>query len=361
MKIVIDARMIFLSGIGVYLQNLIPYLLGRYSVVLIGSSLEFKSFTWFNDVDIIETTVSIYSVREQVELFFKIPVCDIFWSPHYNIPLLPIKAKKRMVTIHDVFHLVIYDELSLRQKIYAKFVINQAVSRSDKILTVSNFSVNEIRKYTNTNKEIEVVYNAIDIEKFKKIDNTDELKKVKDKYLLPDEFLLFVGNVKPHKNLKNLLLAIKTININLVIIGKKDGFITADKDLSTILENDATLMEKIHFAGEIHHEELAIVYNLAKLFVNPSIYESFGIPAIEAQACGCPVLTSFVAGIPEVCIDSVVYFNPNDIYDIRDKIKVALNNTTLQNELTLKGFENIKRFSWEESAKKIINIIEDLK
>jgi len=356
-KLTIDFRMHNASGIGTYIKNIVPFLINRFDITLLGSGAEIQKYEWADEVNVIDCILKIYSIKEQLELPIKIPRCDVFWSPHYNIPLLPIRAKKRVVTTHDVFHLAFYETLSLKQKLYAKFVINQAVSRSDLILTVSQFSAEEIRKYTNTNKSIEVVYNAIDFNKFKVIDDKSKLDFVKDKYELPNEFLLFVGNVKPHKNLKNLLLAIKDIDIELVIVGKKDGFITGDNEVSTLIKK-CNLDNRVFFTGYVDDEDIPVIYNLSKLFIFPSLYEGFGIPPLEAQACGCPVVCSNSASLPEVCRDSVIYFNPFDIEDIKEKIEFVMYNENLQNELRNKGFENVKRFSWEESAKKIIEIIE---
>lgn len=360
-KFVIDFRMHNASGIGTYIKNIIPFLLNKYNIILLGAENEIKAYKFYKQVEVIECNSNIYSIKEQYELFKKIPKCDMFWSPHYNIPILPIKAKKRIVTIHDVFHLAFYNELGLKQKIYAKLVINQAVNRSDKVLTVSKFSVDEIRKYTHTKKDIEVIYNAIDFTKFNIIKEQTILTKVQNKYLLPKEFLLFVGNVKPHKNIKKLLLAIKDINVNLVIVGKKDGFITGDDELKNLIESN-NLNSRVFFTGYVEDEDIPAIYNLAKIFVFPSLYEGFGIPLLEAQACGTPVVCSSVASLPEVGgKDSVLYCDPYNVSDIKEKITLVLNDSALQKELIKKGFENIKKFSWEKSATKIIEIIERLK
>ena len=358
--ITIDFRMHNASGIGTYIKNIIPFLINEFNIILLGSENEIKQYDWQDKVEIIECNSKIYSIKEQLELFNNIPKCDVFWSPHYNIPLLPIKAKKRIVTIHDVFHLAFYDQLNFKQKLYAKLVINQAVKKSDKILTVSKFSRDEIKKYTNTAKEINVVYNAIDFNKFKKIDNKSKLNLVKEKYSLPNEFILFVGNVKPHKNIKNLLLAIKNLDINLVVVGKKEGFITGDDNIQLLIKENH-LENKIYFTGYVDDEDIPLIYNFAKIFVFPSIYEGFGIPPLEAQACGTPVIVSNSASLPEVCEESALYCNPYDINDIKEKIEILINDEDLQNDLIQKGFENIKRFSWEKSSKKIIEIIKGLK
>jgi glycosyltransferase involved in cell wall biosynthesis len=348
------------SGIGTYIKSIVPFLAANFNVTLIGNAAEIASYTWSTSVNIIDDNTRIYSIKEQWMLFRKIPTCDVFWSPHYNVPIFPIRAKKRIVTIHDVFHLAFYDDLSFKQKVYARLVINQAVRKSDVILTDSVFSSSEIKKHTGHDIN-HIVGCAIDFNRFHIID-TIELVRVRNKYNLPEKFILFVGNIKPHKNLKKLLLSLEKVSIiNLVIVGKKDGFITGDDELAVLINNTAFLKNRVHFTGYVKDEDIPIIYNLAKLFVFPSLYEGFGIPPLEAQACGCPVITSNAASLPEVCGDSVIYCDPYSVDDIANKINMVLSDGALQNELRARGFENIKRFSWEKSAQQIINIIEDIK
>ena len=358
-KLVIDFRMHKASGIGTYIKSLLPFLVEKFEVILLGSRAEIQDYVWSKSVKILECKSKIYSIKEQLELPLKIPKCDIFWSPHYNIPILPIRTKFRVVTIHDAFHLAFYDTLNFMQKIYAKTILNQALSRSDIVLSVSNFSRSEILKYAKTDKNIFVVPNAIDERRFNHYYDSNTLEAVARDYGLPKDFVLFVGNVKPHKNLKNLLFALEKMDLNLVIVGKKDGFITEDSIISEIIRRK-NLSDRIFFTGYVKDADIAAIYNLAKLFVFPSLYEGFGIPPLEAQACGCPVACSDAASLPEACGDSVMYFDPHSVKDMRDKIQMVLDDKNLQNELRAKGFENVKRFSWERSAKQIIEIMESL-
>lgn len=359
MKVVVDFRMHNFSGIGTYIKNIIPLLVNEFDILLLGNKNDIEKYQWAKKIKIIECGAKVYSIKEQLELFLKIPKCDIFWSPHYNIPVLPIRAKKRVVTIHDVFHLAFIDTLSLPKQVYAKFMIKTAIKKSDRILSVSNFASKEIEKYTKICKQIYIVYNAIDTNKFKVIKEKQNLNYIFEKYNLPQDFILFVGNVKPNKNIKNLLLALKNIDENLVIVGKKDGFLTQDEGIDKILK-DQDLAKKVYFVGFVDDKDIAFIYNLAKFFVFPSFYEGFGLPPLEAQACGCPVLCSNATSLPEVCENSVLYFDPYDIDDIEQKIEILMNDEKMQNELRQKGFENIKRFSWQKSSEKIIKIFKEM-
>ena len=126
----IDYRMHMASGIGTYIKKIVPFLVDTFELILLGKENEIKTYASYSNVKIIECTSKIYSLKEQLELYRKNPKSDFFWSPHYNIPLLPIKASKRIVTIHDVYHFAFFKTLNLQQKLYAKFVINQAVKKA---------------------------------------------------------------------------------------------------------------------------------------------------------------------------------------------------------------------------------------
>ena len=118
------------------------------------------------------------------------------------------------------------------------------------------------------------------------------------------------------------------------------------------------LVQKI--IGRVSDSELVTLYSKAKCFIFPSLYEGFGIPPIEAQACGCPCIVSNAASLPEVCADSAIYFDPYDVADITKKINYLLSNKLLQGNLSKKGLVNIKRFSWASSAKNLYQIIDEL-
>lgn len=200
--ITIDCRMIKASGIGRYLQELFSILFQNLNCnfVLLGSSEDLDIYAQNHaNVNIVNFTFPIYSIKEQIYYPKNIPTCDLFWSPHFNIPLLPIKAKKRLVTIHDAYHLAFKKELSLKERIYADLVYRAALNRSDKIITVSDFSKSELIKHTSFKhpNKIEVVHNGIN-----KISEVSDATKPSYTY----QFLLYVGNVKPHKNLKSALL-----------------------------------------------------------------------------------------------------------------------------------------------------------
>jgi glycosyltransferase involved in cell wall biosynthesis len=370
-KIVIDARMINNSGIGTYLQNMISNLTKNYELTLLGNKNELANFPSFKELEIIDFHNPIYSISEQFTAPEKISACDIFISPHYNIPIFPIKAKKRIVIIHDVYHLAFQEELSVAQKIYSKIMMKFAVRLSDRIITVSQFSKSEILKYLNIKEsKINVVYFGFNATEFSK--NTAEFEIIKEKYKLTSPYFLFVGNIKPHKNLHNLLLAFNKIiqtnslvpevqnKLKLVVVGESKKLITSDQKFFELLKKKPTLSEKIIFTGFIEKEHLVSLYKNASALVFPSLYEGFGIPPLEAMACGCPVIASNTASIKEVCADSALYIDPQNENDIADKMTYIISEVKARDQLIEKGKANIKRFSIEKFSNNLNNVLNAL-
>jgi glycosyltransferase involved in cell wall biosynthesis len=362
-SLVVDARLLNASGIGTVCQNTLPLLENAFEITLIGNPKHLKNFTSTAAYKTISFKSEVYSLQEQVEFFLKVPPCDYFFSPHYNIPVLPIKAKRRIVIIHDVNHIALAGNFSLFKKLYAKVIIKCALGFSDKIFTVSEFSKAEISKYFKV--DIDSIHTiSLGVNKnYFRIYPEKEQVEIRSKYQLPAHFLLYVGNVKPHKNLITLVRSFALLKakdgfskFKLVIVGKKEGFITGDHKLESEIKN-LNLANDIIFTGYVENEDLPLIYNIATLFVFPSIYEGFGLPPVEAMACGCPTVVSSFASMPEVCQDAALYFNPLDPEDLAKTISAVLNNESLQNELRRKGLQVAQNYEWEATAQKMKEVI----
>lgn len=355
MKIVVDCRMISLSGIGRYIKDILPGLCENYnSVVLLGKQDELQTYIdTYKTVSVISMDTPIYSIKEQIVLPRKIPACDIFFSPHYNIPLFPIRAKMRVTTIHDAYHLAFYDKLSLPQKIYAKIFYRGALKLSDKVITISQFSKNELIRYSLPKyaDKIEVIYRFVgDVTK----SNIKETKQPHD----TGNYFLVVGNVKPNKNLKNALLGFKEFvlankdiaeNFVLKIVGQKGGFGTNDSEIYSLIKNDEVLQQKVQFTGHVSDVELIALFQRAKALVFSSYYEGFGLPPLEAMYFGCPTLCSNAASIPEICGDASIYFNPFNPSEIAGAMLKLSVSEQLRNEIIEKGFLQEKKFTREKA------------
>jgi len=261
----------------------------------------------------------------------------------------PVFYRRKLVTIHD---LACLNPIWFSKKFnyFYRTLIPKIASNSLKIITVSEFTKRElIKQFDIPENKIDVVYNAVS-ENFINL----SFKKHKNKY---GEYILAVSSLSLRKNFKSLILAfnkLKLKGIKLVIVGAENK-IYENPELKDLIEGNHNIV----FTGYVSDEELVGLYKNAKLFIFPSLYEGFGIPPLEAMACNCPTVVSNVASIPEVCADASYYIDPNNINSIAKGIYEVINDETLQNELKQKGIQRVKKFSWEDSARKIAEIIKD--
>lgn len=351
--------MILHSGIGTYLRNLLPHFKeSGAEVQLIVNPAAIERISWLPRFDLILSSAPIYSLKEQLQLPRIIPSCDLFWEPHFNIPLLPIRAKKRVVTVHDVYHLAHFSKLRLHEKLYAKLIFARLKKFADQIITISQFSKAEISKHTEIPQEnIVPIYCGVDRAHF--YPAAAHASSLKEKYGLPEKFILFVGNLKPHKNLRGLIQAFQHVRENgfseygLAIVGKGKNLFAAETAFSEKIDN-------LHFLQNVEDNDLPLLYQSASLFVLPSFYEGFGLPTLEAMSCGCPVVASKAASLPEVCGAAAEYVDPHDPLDIARGIKRVLSEPMLQQELKQKGFKQADAFSWKKAAQLHLQIFENM-
>ena len=354
-KVAIDVRMLHHSGIGRYIRDVVPALVGEMPNVyfyLIGPQNTHDEFFGHSsgNFEIINCGSPIYSVAEQISLKRKIPRdVDVFWSPHYNIPVF--YCGKLLVTVHDVFHLAMSDMLPLHQKIYSRLMFNALKNKADAVISVSSFSKEELIRFTDIpGDKIQVVHNGL---------RSFWLSQEKSKNPPAKPYLLYVGNVKPHKNIKRLLQAFKKIAQDfahdLVIVGKKSGFITGESNLA---QEYSGLEDRVHFTGLITDEELKYYYQNSTLFVFPSTYEGFGFPPLEAMASGAPVLAAGIGAVKEVCGDAVLYCDPYDADDISEKIQFMLKNTAARNQFVVEGWMKAQKYTREKCVHETRRVLE---
>jgi glycosyltransferase involved in cell wall biosynthesis len=359
-EICIDVRMAFNSGIGTYVRNIIQRLKkSPVKLRLLANEEIVIKWPQIQDCDLILSKIPLYSIEEQLKLPFLIPSCDIFWTPHYNTPLLPIRAKKRLVTIHDVYHLAYGKTLSVPKRLYAKTVINSAARLSDIVLTDSVFSKDEIVKYTAVSKDkIVAVPLGVDRAHFK---GRIDISLIKEKYKLPNHFFLFVSTLAPHKNIERLLLAWNQLpkdfaEWKLVLIGKK----VKNNSWQKVIDQNPTLKERLVFLGQVDDRDLPAIYQLAYATVHPSLYEGFGLTPLESMSCGSPVVVSRIASLPEVCGDCAVYVDPYSVEDIMNGMRKLILDKNLHAELKENGLRRSEEFNWDKTADRHREIIESL-
>lgn len=360
-RICVDARMLVPSGIGTYLKNILKYLKKApiHWCVLMHPN---QRSSYFDGMELIPISTPIYSLMEQIDFTRKIPNCDLFWSPHFNIPIFPIPSKKRLTTIHDLFHLAYPKLFNRLERFYTSFLIKQAVYQSDQIITDSHFSKSELCKYTNAvANKIEVIPLAVDLDRFSPNGRDNQILK---KFKLKKKFLLYVGNFKVHKNIQALLLAFDLLDkhgfseIDLVCVGNSKGMKRIDG--VSVKESLLHLNHRMHFVESVSEEELVAFYRAAELMVFPSLYEGFGLPPLEAMACGCPTICSYAASLPEVCKTATLYCNPYNYRHIAQLMEKVIVDSDLKHQLISKGLELVGSLSWEISAQKHLEQIDQL-
>jgi glycosyltransferase involved in cell wall biosynthesis len=362
-SLVLDARMMRHSGIGVYIRNLIPYLNQAFDMSLIGDSKALEPF----DCKIIDCKIGVYSPKELYKIAVLAGKSDVFWTPHFNYPLWPVKAKLKLATVYDMYHLAHFDKLSFPQKLYAKLVIDHTLRKVDKVFTISEFTKNEIIKYFPKvdSEKLEVIQIGVDTDFFRPEPDLSKIDTLKSKYHLPDKYVLFVGNLKHNKNAIALVKAMQALETRkqlhehkLVITGKKDGFRIGDNEVVDYIITHK-LEHLVHFTGFVDDLDLPVLYSAASLFVFPSIYEGFGLPPLEAISCGCPVVCSSMASMPEVCGESVFYFDPQQEESLVSILADLLNNEDLKRSKANYAKQWIEQYDWSITAEKHIKLIND--
>lgn len=348
MHITVDARMIHSSGIGKVIENILKRLIPAkqdWSFSLIGcvKDLTQFSFSTLPNVELIDCESKIYTIGEQLDVVKKIPKnTDLLWVPHYNVPVF--YSGKMIVTIHDVFHLAYPD--SFIKKMYAKIMFAVATNKAIKIICDSKFTATELIKYTNVNKnKIKVIYCGIDESWF----------SIPKKDFPGNNYFIYVGNIKPHKNLARLLQAFRLIKYKvpqkLILVGKKEGFLTGMNNITELIKG---MENRVIFTGYMSDTDLQQYVAHADAMIFPSLYEGFGLPPLEAMACGCPAVVSREASLPEICKDAAIYCDPYDIQDIADKMIASLHSQNIE-----AGKKLVKSYSWDVAAKKIAQTMQD--
>ena len=257
----------------------------------------------------------------------------------------PLVYENQIVTVHDLSFLVNPEWFSKKYYLYYRVTTPLFLKRSKKIITVSHFSKNEILKIFNVDvNKIHVIYNGVSQKFFR-------AKKSSKK-----NYILAIGGSNPRKNIENIIRALDNVslkNIYLVAVsGQNKIFPSKNINLPKL--------NRVQILNRVTDSQLVKLYSEASVFVFPSLYEGFGIPPLEAMACGTPVVVSNASSLPEVCGDAALYVNPNDPVDIARKINMILEDCRLREELIRKGMERAKLFSWDKSAIKLKNIIDSI-
>ncbi len=362
MKIAIDARKWRDFGIGTYVRNLVRHLAKldpETSYLLFCNPEDEPTLRDLaaNFVPVVERSAR-YGIREHFSIPLKLRRlgAELLHSPHYVRPLLCTIPS--VVTIHDCIHLLFPQYLPSRMAYrYARFVMGSAVRHSALVYTVSEASRTDILRFypwADPDK-VCVVPNAIDAELL--LDpGEEERERVRERYQIRGRFVLFAGNVKPHKNLERLIRAFARLraqeghdDLRLVLLGDD---VSRYSSLRRAVE-ESGVRQDVRFFGFVPHRTLAALYRMASVFAFPSLYEGFGLPPLEAMACGTPVVTSRISSLPEVVGDGALLVDPYDEEAIAQGISRVLDDVELRRGLVERGLRRAAIYSWERSVRQI--------
>lgn len=348
-----------MHGIARYVHELLMCLTdpkvagGHEFFVIINPKSPLERHTWPQHMRLLEMEGSWISLRQQWELpqLLKSIRADLFHAPSFMAPLFcPCPM---VMTIHDLNHMVLPQFYTPFHQFYYQIFVRSCIRRSEYILTVSNFSKNEIvRNLRVPSDKVFVTYNGVSA-KYHPIDDPDLLAYVRDIYELPERFIFCLTNNKPHKNVHQLVRAYcySTIDIPLVLA------CPVDRNIIRIAENYGK-KHLVYFAKFIHEEHLPSVYSMTHLFVYPSTYEGFGLPPLEALACGAPVVVARSSSLPEVVGDAAIFTNPFDYQDIARALELGVRDEDLRARLRRHAVVHAKRFSWQSMADQTLAIYE---
>ena len=370
MKIAIDLRRMTEFGVGTYTRNIIRAL-GRLdhgnNYYLIGSPAKVSEIgplpPNFHTVPLLDLDTTVKGYMECRAILRRLG-CDLVHIPHlFWLPRqLPCPY---VITVHDLLeHMYRAHNRSQPRRLLHFFLTRKVMRDAARIFAVSQFTKSEIEKlFGIEGAQIEVVYNAIDERFLRGHTGATDKQFLAERYLVNSPFILYAGRISPHKNLVRIIEAFSALkaeldkegkfpDLKLIIIGDE---LSKHPDMRrTVIRGG--VQNDVRFMGFVPIEVLRVFYDLAKIFVFPSLYEGFGLPPLEAMAFGTPVVTSNTSSLPEVVDKAAVLVNPENPFEIMRALHRVLLDQALRDKLKQRGYEQAQKFSWESSARRVLAV-----
>lgn len=367
MRIAIDIRKITDFGIGPYIWNLIKNLSAidtEHEFYLLGSPDHFVEIgplaPNFEPVKM-PKNISIWNFHLRTLFFIKHEHIDLLHVPHHEAPFFT--PCPLVVTVHDCVHLLYPQDGSsrfanYRQYLYTKRIMNSA----NRVLTVSESTNNDLVNIFGIDPhKTSVIHNSLD-ERFTATPNQVEQKNVLEKFQIHEPFILYSGQIKPHKNIQRLIEAFAVLKselndnkeyqtLKLIIIGDP---LSKHQNLRFTAVRSG-VQDHVRFLGFIPYPALKVFYESAALFVSPSLHEGFSLSSLEAMASETPVVAANTSSMPEVLGDAARLVNPENVFDISRAMKQMLLDPILRKEAIEKGVVQVQKFSWRSSAEKVLD------
>ncbi len=372
MRIGIDASCILpaRTGVGNYTLNLLKYVLrldqANEYVLFMNSYSQAQPDLPFRELQ--NVTIKRFRIfgplllqswrwlrTPPIDLF--VNKVDVFHSPT-GIMIPQIKGK-RIVTVHDLYFMEHPEDTDILGGKYLLHTLPHRIHKADVIIAVSHSTKNDIIKYFNIPSEkIHVIYEGVDFLQFRQIHDPAVLDLIRQEYCLPIKYILTVATIEPRKNIEGLLFAyrrLKQILNNppkLVIVGKKGW----KSEKVTEAVHQLGLYRDVIFTGYVSDEHLPLIYNNALVFVYPSLYEGFGLPVLEAMACGLPIVTSDTPSLKELAGEVAVMVDPTNYYLLAEKLKEVITSHKMRKQMRERSLRQSQNFSWERCARKTIDL-----
>lgn len=287
---------------------------------------------------------------------------DVDVTLFFNFYIPPGVKGKKVTIIHDMAYLAYPETVNKKTLYMLKMNMKKSCKRADKILVVSDFTKRELMKYLGVEKsKIQVMYNGVDTEIFQIYDK-GEVEKIKEKYKIPKEYFLYLGTLEPRKNIARMLDAYAMLkkeqpNAPKFVLAGRKGWMYDE-----IFEKVKTygLEEDVIFTGYIEQEDAPLLMNGAKAFLFVSLYEGFGMPVLEAMACGTPVITADAASMPEVIGDCGLLADPMSAESIKECMAKIVNDEVDIEDMTKRALKRCEDFTWEKAAKVVREVMESV-
>jgi glycosyltransferase involved in cell wall biosynthesis len=286
---------------------------------------------------------------------------DVLFMPIQMLPFLKARKQKSVVTIHDLAFLLYPETFPAKDAFLHKLYVREAITKANHLIAITEATKKDIIKFYKISPDkITVVYHGVDKDRFRLMQEGEEylVSDVKSKYNITKPYILYIGNVQPRKNIQGLIKAYQQLrkttdhNYQLVIAGAKAWLV---EDVMKEIGDDYRY--DIIFTGRFEDIELSPLLWGADLFVLPSFYEGFGLPILEAMACGVPTLVSNTPSLVEVGGEASLSFDPHDIDDMAKVLDNVISNPTLRQEMRENGLKRVAEFSWSRCAKETIKVI----
>ena len=374
MRIAIDIRRMYEFGLATYIRNVVRTL-GRIDPVneyfVVGASARIEQLGALPEnfhlipLQNPEKTFATYLELHKVIAGHEV---DLVHVPNaFSRPL--ITRAPFVITVHDLLDYMYRARTNngMRRTIHS-YMTRQVMHRAARIFAVSNFTKRDVARYFAVNPEkIEVVYNALDENFLRGHATADEQAMVRGRYQVDSPFLLYAGRISPNKNVARIIEAFSALkaelakdgdypDLKLIIIGDE---VSQNPDIRRAVIRSG-MQHEVRFLGYVSIDVLRVFFDMAEVFVFPSLYEGFGLPPLEAMAHGTPVVASNTSALPEVVGNAALMVNPENIFEISRALQRVLTDQSLRARLEAAGLEQARRFSWDVSVRRMVEVYEEV-